>query len=100
MQVYGSGMGTLSAVTSRLIGRAELVLLLGVSRSRAVELSDGLDFPRPRSRLVMGNIWELDDVIAWADARGRTLNLEALTAPSRPALGFNLGADPQSKRKP
>lgn len=65
-------------VPSRLIGRAELMLLLGVSRGRAVVLSQEPVFPAPRDRLIMGNVWELDDVIAWADRRGRTLRLDAL----------------------
>ena len=73
-------MSTLTLVSSRLIGRAELMLLLGVSRTRAVVLSDGDDFPPPVGRLIMGNVWELDDVQAWADARGRTLDLAALPA--------------------
>jgi len=37
------------------------------------------DFPAPVASLIMGSIWALDDVKAWADRRGRTLNLEALT---------------------
>ncbi len=37
------------------------------------------DFPRPRFVLTMGSIWALDDVQAWADKRGRILNLDALT---------------------
>ncbi len=28
----------------------------------------------------MGSIWTLDDVLAWAEQRGRTLNLDSLTA--------------------
>ena len=98
--MYGVGMGTISAVSSRLIGRAELALLLGVGRSRAVELSETADFPRPRARPIMGYIWELDDVLAWADARGRTLNLDALAPPSGPVLDFGSDEDPQSKREP
>ncbi len=91
-------MDTLSAV--RLVGMGELLRLMGVSRSRVTQITNRSDFPAPVASLIMGSVWELDDVIAWADARGRTLNLEALTAPSRPVLGVGLDEDPQSKRKP
>ena len=69
---------TTATVPSRLIGRAELMLLLGVSRNRAVVLSQEPAFPAPRDRLIMGYVWELDDVLAWAERRGRTLHLDAL----------------------
>ena len=36
------------------------------------------DFPAPRAVLIMGSVWTLDDVIAWAERSGRTLNLGAL----------------------
>jgi len=62
-----------------MLGPAELIQLLGVSRQRASQISGRADFPAPRFVLTMGSIWALDDVQAWADKRGRTLNLEALT---------------------
>lgn len=76
--LYCGRMSTLTAMSTRLVGRAELMLLLGVGRSRAVALSESDTFPKPRNRLIMGNVWELDDVLAWADHRGRTLDLQAL----------------------
>jgi len=79
VRMYCDGMSTLTLVPTRLVGRAELALLLGVGRSRAVALSETDDFPPARERLIMGYIWELDDVIAWADRKGRTLHLDALT---------------------
>jgi prophage regulatory protein len=62
-----------------MLGPAELVRLLGVSRQRVTQMAARADFPRPRFVLTMGSIWALDDVQAWADKRGRILNLEALT---------------------
>lgn len=94
--VYCAGMGTLTAMPSRLVGRAELMLLLGVGRSRAVALSESDTFPKPRNRLIMGNVWELDDVIEWAAARGRTLDLDALP----PSVKADPDSEPQSKREP
>lgn len=62
----------------RLAGRAELAKMLHVSRSRAVQLSEQPGFPQPLDVLVMGNVWALDDIVAWAGQRGRELDLEAL----------------------
>lgn len=94
--MYCGGMITLTAMSSRLVGRAELMLLLGVGRSRAVTLSESDTFPKPRNRLIMGNVWELDDVMAWAAARGRTLDLDALTS----SVQADPDSEPQGKRVP
>ncbi len=72
-------MTTLTPVTLDLVGMGELMKVLGVSRSRVWQMSLRPDFPAPVASLIMGSIWALDDVKAWADKRGRTLNLEALT---------------------
>ena len=61
-----------------LLGNAELGKLLGVSRQRVSQLVTRDDFPAPRAVLVMGSVWTLDDVVAWADRSGRTLNLASL----------------------
>ena len=74
-------MPTLSEVET-LLGNAELGKLLGVSRQRVSQLVTKDDFPAPRAVLIMGSVWTLDDVIAWADRSGRTLNLAALTGSS------------------
>lgn len=63
----------LTTVRQRLVGSAELVRLLGVSRPRAYQLSSRADFPEPVAVLTMGKVWDLADVQQWADARGRTL---------------------------
>ncbi len=67
------------ATMEQFVGSQELTRLLGVSRARVFQLARTADFPRPISVLAMGSIWRLVDVQAWADKRGRTLNLEALT---------------------
>ncbi|MGS0685169.1 helix-turn-helix transcriptional regulator [Nakamurella sp. GG22] len=65
-----------------LVGSQELTRLLGVKRARVYQLSNAPDFPRPVAVLAMGSIWRLADIAAWADHRGRTLDLGALdTAP-------------------
>ncbi|WP_188944617.1 DNA-binding protein [Nakamurella endophytica] len=65
-------------------------MMLHVSRSRAVQLSNQRGFPEPLDVLTMGQVWALDDLITWADANGRTLDLQALRAP-------HLEADADSK---
>ena len=66
-------------VVETMLGNAELGRLLGVTRQRVSQIVSGPDFPRPRFTLIMGNIWALDDVLAWAGRKGRHLNLEALS---------------------
>ena len=62
-----------------LLGNAELGKLLGVSRQRVSQLVTRDDFPAPRAVLIMGSIWSLDDVLAWARKSGRTVNVDSLT---------------------
>jgi len=62
-----------------MLGNAELGRLLGVTRQRVSQIVSGPDFPRPRFTLIMGSVWALDDVQEWADRKGRTLHLDALT---------------------
>jgi prophage regulatory protein len=59
-----------------LVGRAELLQLLGVSPTRLVQLTSRpeYDFPEPVAELIGGKIWLLDDVKAWAKTQGRTLH--------------------------
>jgi prophage regulatory protein len=57
-----------------LVGPAELLELLGVGRTRLVQLTQRSDFPEPVAELVMGKIWELSSVRAWAEQHGRELH--------------------------
>ncbi len=72
-------MSTVTDMALRLVGPSELTKMFGVSRSRTVQISNSRDFPAPLAVLAMGSIWNLDDVTAWAERKGRTLNLDALT---------------------
>jgi predicted DNA-binding transcriptional regulator AlpA len=81
-----------------LVGSYELTQLLGVKRARVFQISNTDDFPRPAAVLAMGSIWRLDDIKEWAQRKGRTLNLDAVS----PAL---LQADkdnssPTAQREP
>ncbi len=70
-------------VDQTLLGNAELAAALGVSRQRITQLTAASDFPEPRARLAMGAVWELQDVIDWSEAHGRTLNQDAIRPGAR-----------------
>ncbi len=72
-------MSTVTAMAQQFVGPAEMIKLLGVSRTRTVQITGQRDFPLPVAVLTMGSIWDLVDVIAWAEHKGRVLNLDALT---------------------
>ena len=57
----------------KLVGVAEMALMLGVTRQRVQQLTQRPDFPAPAHRLIMGNAWRLTDFTDWAKAHGRTL---------------------------
>jgi predicted DNA-binding transcriptional regulator AlpA len=57
-----------------LVGRHEIGVLFGVSRQRVYQLTARHDFPAPTVVLNSGPVWVTADVIAWADARGRTIH--------------------------
>ena len=79
--MYSANMSESMAPTRKLAGRAELRKILGVSATRTVQLTEQPDFPAPMDSLTMGLVWRMDNVIRWADGKGRTLDLDALTAP-------------------
>src|SRR6185369_12671080 len=49
----------------RLMGVAEIAERLQLSRDRAGKIATRRDFPAPRWRLRMGQVWLADDVDAW-----------------------------------
>jgi prophage regulatory protein len=61
-------------MTKPVIGMGELMRMLGVSRTRAVQLSSEADFPVPFAELMMGKVWRTTDVEQWAERRGRDLH--------------------------
>ena len=78
-------MGSAVKGSHRLVGRAELRKLFGVSHTRTIQIADRDDFPTPADELTVGKIWRLDDVIAWAETTGRTLHFDALYPPDAAA---------------
>lgn len=75
-------MGTAVVNGHRLVGRAELRKLFGVSHTRTIAISEREDFPAPADELTVGKIWLLDDVVTWAQTTGRTLHFDALYPPT------------------
>jgi prophage regulatory protein len=45
--------------------------MLGVSRPRVFQLTQGAQFPEPLAVLGMGKVWRTRDVLKWARAAGR-----------------------------
>jgi len=59
----------------RLVGTQEIRTMFGgISRQRVYELTSRADFPPPLAVLGMGKVWRYDDVLAWAQARGRQIS--------------------------
>lgn len=56
------------------VGSAEIAEMFGVSRQRAYQLTSRPDFPAPMVRLKAGAIWRTEDVVKWAQARGREIH--------------------------
>ncbi len=65
---------TMLDVPVRLLGPAELIQVLGVSRTRFAQLAARDDFPAPIAELAMGKVWDLADIEKWANKRGRALH--------------------------
>ena len=55
------------------MGAAEIATRLGVSRSRADQITRERDFPLGR-RLTMGTVWSTEDVEEWIARRRPELN--------------------------
>jgi len=57
-----------------LVGINQVAEMLGVSRTRADQLSRRPSFPEPRVRHARVRLWEEKDVQAWMEANGRSPN--------------------------
>jgi predicted DNA-binding transcriptional regulator AlpA len=55
-----------------LVGIKEVAAMLGVSRTRADQLSRRPNFPQPMVRHARVRLWEDKDVRAWMRANGRS----------------------------
>jgi predicted DNA-binding transcriptional regulator AlpA len=57
-----------------LVGIKEVAQMLGVSRTRADQLSRRPNFPEPKVRHARVRLWEKTDVQAWINANRRPLD--------------------------
>jgi predicted DNA-binding transcriptional regulator AlpA len=55
-----------------LVGIKEVADMLGVSRTRADQLSRRPSFPEPKVRHVRVRLWEEKDIQAWMEANRRS----------------------------
>jgi prophage regulatory protein len=56
-----------------VVAMAEMTSMLGISRSRLVQLLVTPQFPKPIATLTVGRVWSTKDVEAYAEQTGRTL---------------------------
>lgn len=66
-------VGGVSERQPQIVAMAELIDMLGVSKSWVVRLVKQPDFPRPVERLRVGQIWSYQDIADWAQRTGRTV---------------------------
>lgn len=57
-----------------VVAMAELIDMLGLSKSWVVRLVKEPDFPQPVERLRAGQIWYYADIAEWAQRTGRTIH--------------------------
>lgn len=55
--------------TRHVVGAYEIGEMLGVTRSRANQLSREKGFPNPVGKLRMGNVWRRSDIDSWIAKR-------------------------------
>jgi len=58
----------------QIVAMAELIDMLGVSKSWVVRLVKEPDFPQPVERLRAGQIWSYADIADWAERTGRSVH--------------------------
>lgn len=58
----------------QVVGFAELIDMLGVSKTRVAQLLGSPDFPSPVAQLRMGKVWSYADVAAWCKKHGRQVH--------------------------
>lgn len=75
-------------MTFRPVGRGEIARMLGVGRTRADFFTAQPDFPPPAAELLLGPIWNLEDVQRWADDRTPRRDLDLTVIADVPALDY------------
>ena len=60
----------------RLVGSAEIQVMLGRTRQRIDQLSRDPGFPKPVVTLISGRVWRRADIERWAIKAGYTIQPE------------------------
>jgi len=58
----------------QVVALAELTQMLGVTKTRAMQVSRKPNFPAPLAELSVGRIWSYDAVVEFCEATGRRVN--------------------------
>ena len=58
----------------QVVALAELTQMLGVTKTRAMQVSRKPSFPAPLGELSVGRIWSYDAVVEFCEATGRKVN--------------------------
>jgi hypothetical protein len=70
---------------SDLAGAHEIGKVLGVAPNTInAWLRRDNGFPRPLVKLACGNVWDINDVLAWAKRTGRSIHSAGYKAPGSP----------------
>ena len=66
----------------QVIALAELTQMLGVTKTRAMQISRKADFPAPLGDLSVGRIWSYEAVVEFCESTGRKVHAIRPRSPS------------------
>ena len=58
----------------QVVALAELTVMLGVTKNRAMQISRKAEFPEPLGELSVGRVWSYDAVVEFCRATGRQVH--------------------------
>lgn len=58
----------------QVVALAELTLMLGVTKTRAMQISRKAEFPTPLGELSVGRVWSYEAVVDFCRATGRKVH--------------------------
>jgi hypothetical protein len=70
----------------QVVALAELTQMLGVTKTRAMQISRKADFPTPLGDLSVGRIWSYEAVVEFCEATGRKVHAIRPRSPSNRAV--------------
>ena len=76
---------------TQVVALAELTQMLGVTKTRAMQISRKADFPAPLGDLSVGRIWSYEAVVEFCEATGRRVHAIRPRSPSHRAVPDETG---------